>query len=120
MTPQAVLLGLVCAGGSAAALGLTVHEARYVAPVEASVVSKTRSAEVTTAVAEVRNTTGDARCAVLRVAARDREGRDLALSSPEQVRLRPGERHRSTVRLRVSGRDARERLQRVDAFVTDC
>ena len=120
MTPQAALLGLVCAAGSVTALVLTVHEARYVAPVEASVVSKTRTAEVTTAVAEVRNTTGDDRCVVLRVAARDREGRDLAVSRPEQVRLEPGERHRTSVRLTVSGRDARERLQRVDAFVTDC
>lgn len=120
MTPQAVLLGLVCAAGAATALVLTVHEARYVAPVEASVVSTTRVGEVTDVVAEVRNTTGDGRCAVLRIAARDREGRDLAVSRPEQVRLAPGERRRATARLQVSARDARERLQRVDAFVTDC
>ena len=120
MTPQAVLLGVVCAAGSAVALVLTVHEARYVPPVEANVVSKDRAGEVTAVVAEVRNTTGDSRCVVLRVAARDREGRDLAVSRAEQVRLGPGERHRETVRLAVSGRDARERQQRVDAFVTDC
>jgi hypothetical protein len=120
MTPQAALLGLVCVAGSVTATTLAVHEARYVAPVEASVVSKTRDAEVTTAVAEAHNTTEETRCAVLRVAARDREGRDLAVGAPERVRLEPGERHRTTVRLRVSGRDARERLQRVDAYVTDC
>jgi hypothetical protein len=120
MTPQAVLLGVVCAAGSAVALVLTVHEARHVAPVEATVVSKARQGQVTVVVAEVRNTTGDVRCAVLRVAARDREGRDLAVGGPEQVRLAPGEVHRTTARLQVSARDARERLQRVDAFVTDC
>jgi hypothetical protein len=120
VTPHAALLGLVCVAGSVTAVVLTAHEARYVAPVEASVVSKTRKAEVTTAVAEAHNTTGETRCAVLRVAARDREGRDLAVGVPERVRLEPGERQRRTVRLRVSGRAARERLQRVDAYVTDC
>ena len=120
MTPQAVLLGLVCAAGSATALVLTVHEARYVAPVEVRVLSTARTGQVTVAVAELRNTTGTSRCAVLRVAARDREGRDLAVSRPDQVRLAPGERHRATARLQVSARDARERLQRVDAFVREC
>jgi hypothetical protein len=120
VTPQTVLFGVVCAAGSAVALALTVHEVRYVAPVEASVLSSSRSGEVTTAVAEARNTTGQERCVVLHVAARDREGRDLAVSPPERPELGPGDRHRETVQLRLSARDARERLQRVDAYVTDC
>ena len=120
MTPQAAVFGLVCVVGTAVSLALTVHEVRYVAPVEASVVSTSQSGRLTTAVAEARNTTGERRCAVLRVAARDREGRDLAVSRPERIELGPGEGHRATVQLQLSARDARERLQRVDAYLTAC
>ena len=120
MTPSAVLFGLVCAGGSAAALVFTVHEARHEDPVEVRVVTSHRAGEVVVAQAEVHNTTGAARCVDLRIAARDREGRDLAVAAPIRLQLKPGERRRATSSVTVSRRDATERLQRTDAFVTSC
>jgi hypothetical protein len=120
MTPSSVLFGAVCVCGSAAALAFTVQEARHVEPVQARVVSSHRVGEVTTVAAEVHNTTGAPRCERFQVAARDREGRDLAVSPVTRLELRPGERRRLTTSVTVSRRDAAERLQRTDAFVLPC
>lgn len=121
MRPTSLLFALVCAGGAASAVVLTVHEARYVPALETRVVSATRTGTLETVVAEVRNTTGHALCARLQVAARDREGRDLAVdSSLPAVQVAAGARHLVTARMTVSDRVYRERLQRFDAYVLTC
>ena len=121
MRGSSVLFGLICASGSAAALTLAVHEATYVPPLEARVVSSTHPGTLITVVAEVHNTTAAPRCAQIMVAARDREGRDLALASAGPgFQVPPRARRREQALLTVGARDAAERLQRVDAYVVAC
>lgn len=121
MRASATLFGLVCVAGSACALGLTVQEARYVPPLDAQVVSTSRVGQRTTVVAEVRNTTAVGRCAQLYVAARDREGRDLAVGTAGAARLvGPRERRRETIGLTLSARQYAEQLQRFAAYTMPC
>ena len=121
MRASSALFGVVCAAGFAAALALTVHEARYVAPLEARVVSTTRPDGLISVVAEIRNTTDGVLCAQLQVAARDREGRDLAVApAGGSGPLAPHQRRRESVLLTLSAKKYTERLQRVDAYVVPC
>lgn len=75
------LFWALCAAGSAAAIGLTVHEVAQTAPIALHVTAKHRSGQTTTVTISVRNTTKSARCVVVRVAARDRAGHDLAATT---------------------------------------
>ena len=121
MRLRSALFGLVCATGFAGALALTVHDARDVAPLEPRVVSTVRADGLVTVVAEVRNTTDQARCVQLMIAARDREGRDLAVARAGAAgQLASHARRRESVRLTLSARQYAERLQRIDAYAVPC
>lgn len=69
---------VLCLVGAAAAVGLTVREVVHTAPIALSVTDQTRSGESTLVTVSVHNTTGSTRCVVVRVAARNRAGEDLA------------------------------------------
>ena len=121
MKPVAGLFGLVCGTGFVVALVLTVQQARDVAPLQTRVVSTTHSGGLVSVVTEIRNTTGRALCARVEVAARDREGRDLALAQagdPAQLAAHSG--RRESMQLTVTIRDYAEKLNQVDAYVVPC
>lgn len=121
MRPATGLFGLVCASGFVVALALTVQQARYVAPLEARVVSTTHSGGLISVVAEIRNTTDRALCARVEVAARDREGRDLAVvQAGEKAQLAAHSRRRESTQLTVTSRDYAEKLHQVDAYAVPC
>jgi hypothetical protein len=115
-----LLFFLVCAAGSAAALGLAVHEARSTDAVVAHVRSTTRSGLATRAVVDVRNTTQAPQCAAIRVVARDRAGSDLATGPVARLEIAPGGRVTTTATLELTAKDYAERLTLVRAVVGRC
>ena len=105
---------LLCLAGSVAAVGLTVREVARTAPIALSVTDTTRSAETTLVTVSVRNTTDAERCVVVRVAARDQAGHDLAAATAaEPLALAPRDRRTLRVALTLTRREYAERL---DAF----
>jgi hypothetical protein len=118
--PLSGLFFLVCAVGSATALGLAVHEARSTDAVVADVRSTVRSGLATRAVVDVRNTTQAHQCAAIRVVARDRTGSDLATAPATRVELAPGARATTTATLQLTAKDYAERLTLVRAVVGRC
>ena len=75
---HSLVFGLLCLVGAVASIGLTVHEVAKTAPVSLSVTHTTRTGLTTLVTIEASNRTSTDRCLVVRVAARDRNGKDLA------------------------------------------
>jgi hypothetical protein len=75
---QALVFGLLCLVGAVASIGLTVHEVAKTAPVSLRVTHTTRTGLTTLVTIQATNRTSAERCLVVRVAARDRDGHDLA------------------------------------------
>ena len=117
---HSLLFGAVCIVGAASAVGLTVHEARHDVPVRAEVTGTSRDGLVTVARVSVRNGTGEARCALVRVVARDRDGRDLGAAQARPVQLAGHGQSRFEARVTLSAQQYRERLTQVRAVVDDC
>jgi hypothetical protein len=111
----------VCAAGSTAAVGLTVREVVRTPPVVVSVLHTTRVANTTTVDVSVHNTTRQARCARVRVAARDREGHDLATAlAANPLVLAPHERGQVSVAVTLTRRQYAEKLYRFFPSVPSC
>jgi len=101
----------LCLAGAAASVGLTVHEATRAPSVVATVTDHSRVGRTTTVTVVVRNTTGEDRCAFLRVAARDRAGRDLAVVTVARSVDLPAHGRRSVLaRLTLTPRQYAEQL----------
>jgi hypothetical protein len=118
--PVDALFYLLCAGGSAVAFGLAVHEARSTDAVVADVRSKARTGLSTVVVVDVRNNTAVPRCAGVRAVASDRGGHDLATSVTTPVQLAARGRSRITATLKLTARDYDERLTLIRAVVRPC
>jgi hypothetical protein len=102
---------LLCVAGAVAAVGLTVREVVRTAPIAMSVTERTRSGETTLVTVSVHNTTGSARCVSVRVAARDREGRDLAaVTATQALTVPPHARRTVRASLRLTPRQYAEQL----------
>jgi hypothetical protein len=86
---------LLCLLGSVAAVGLTVREVAHTSAVSLDVTSTSRTGNTTTVTVLVHNTTGTARCVAVRIAARDRGGRDLATVTAAQALSLPAHARRS-------------------------
>ena len=114
------LFALLCAGGAASALTLTVVEARSTDPVLAHVASSSREGLTTTADVAVRNTTSEQQCARVRVVATDRPGHDLGRSTSIVVRLAGKEKRDVRARLTLTERQYDEQLNLVRAVVDRC
>ena len=101
----------LCLAGSAAAVGLTVHEVTQTAAVSLDVTRTSRTGATTTVTVLVRNTTGASRCVAVRVAARDRDGRDLAATTAARGLSLPAHARRTvTARLTLTTRQYDEQL----------
>jgi hypothetical protein len=114
------VFALLCAGGSAAALGLAVHEALQTAPVLVEVVSTSRDGLDTVARVEVRNTTPVARCLRIRLVAQDRAGRNLATAADRRMQLSPHEVTHLSATLVLTARQYAEQLAAVRAELDGC
>lgn len=120
MRPATVLFGVVCAGGSAAALLLAIGEARSTDPVTAGVSARTRSGLTTTAQVVVRNTTGRPQCARVQLVAFDRAGHELGASRSTVVHLAPQAKSDVAASLSLTSRQYDEQLSTVRPHVQDC
>ena len=118
--PATALFALVCAGGSAAAIGLALSEARATDQVVAAVSARERSGLVTTALVAVRNTTGRPQCVRVQVVAWNRAGHDLGSSPFTVVRLEPQAKRDVSARLSLSSREYDEELSSLRAHVVSC
>jgi hypothetical protein len=108
---QGVAFVLLCVIGSVVAIGLTVREASRTPPVVVDLTSTSRSGLVTSLELSVRNTTDQARCVSVRIAARDRAGHDLgATTAAEALRLPAHATRRLSTRLTLTGRQYAEEL----------
>jgi len=104
----------LCLAGVAASVGLTVREVARTAPVAVRVTDQVRQGATTTVTVSVRNTTDQDRCATVRVAARDRNGHDLASATAARELALPAHARRTvTARLTLT---ARERTEKFHAF----
>jgi len=117
---QGLVFGLLCAGGAAAALGLLVQEAGRTPPVQARVLATTRSGLTTVVQVDVRSSTAAPRCVQLRVAAQDREGRDLASSPTRTLELSSRGSSLVSAELTLTPRQYDEQLARVRAVLDSC
>jgi hypothetical protein len=108
---QGALFAALCAAGAAASVGLTVHEATRTPSVVATVIDESRVGPTTTVTVSVANTTGEDRCASIRVAARDRAGHDLATVTVARSLDLPAHAGRSVLaRLTLTPRQYAEQL----------
>jgi hypothetical protein len=104
--------GLLCAAGAVASIGLTVHEVAKTAPVALSVRHTSRIGAATLVTIGVSNRTAVDRCVTVRVAARDRDGHDLAAAvAAPALALPPHARRTVQVRLTLTPRQYAEKLQ---------
>ena len=116
MTPRlhAAAFVLLCSLGAVAAVGLAVHEITRTTPVALSVEHTSRTGLTTLVTIAVHNRTGSPQCLVLKVAARDRAGHDLASTTAGAPISLPGQGRRTVqVRLALTPRQYAEQL---DAF----
>lgn len=105
------LFALVCLVGATVAVALAAVEAVRTPAVVVSVAHKSRAGLTTTLTIAVHNTTARSRCAVVRVAARDRDGHDLArTTAATALPLAPHERRRVTAQLTLTRRQYAEKL----------
>lgn len=118
--PSTVLFALVCAGGSAASLGLAVHEARREDPVVAEVAATSRDGLTSVVQVQLRNTTPVSRCTGVRLVAQDRAGRDLGDADLGPVHLAGGATSRTSGRVELSPADYAERLTGFRVVLSDC
>src|SRR4051794_30345769 len=103
---QVAAFGALCAIGAVSAVGLTVREALRRPPIAVAVAHTDRSGLTTAVDVSVRNTTGAARCAVVRVAARDRTGHDLGtVTAATGLQLAPHARRLVSARITLTGPD---------------
>ena len=98
---HSLVFGLLCVAGAVASIGLTIHEVAKTAPVTVSVTHTARSGSATLVTITVRNRTAADRCLVVRVAARDRDGHDLA-ATVAAPRLELPAHGRRTVQARLT------------------
>lgn len=111
----------VCAVGSAGAVGLTVREVVRTPPVVVTVAHTARLGDTTTVVVAAHNTTKRARCATVRVAARDRDGHDLGTAVTAPRLLLPGGARRTvSVAVTLTRRQYAEKLYRFFPSVRTC
>ena len=96
-----LVFGLLCLAGAVVSIGLTVHEVAKTAPVSLSVTHTTRTGLTTVVTIEASNRTSVDRCLVVRVAARDRNGHDLATTVADS-RLELPAHARRTVHARLT------------------
>jgi hypothetical protein len=104
---------VLCMLGAAASVALTVREVVRSPAVAVSVVGSDRTGLTTTVTVAARNTTDESRCVSVRLAARDRNGRDLG-SVPVAGRhlLAPHATRRIPASITLTARDYAERLDR--------
>ena len=106
-----LLFAAVCAVGAATAVALAAAEAVHTPAVVVSVAHKSRAGLATTLAISVHNTTGRARCAVVRVAACDRDGHDLArTTAAAALPLPPHARRRVSAAVTLTRRQYAEKL----------
>lgn len=104
---------VVCVLGAASAVALTVREIVRTPAVVMSVAGTDRVGLTTTVTVGVRNTSDQARCVTLRLAARDRNGRDLgSVTVAGRLVLAPHTGRRIPTRITLTARDYAERLDR--------
>lgn len=109
----ALAFTVVTVAGASSAVTLTVREAVRTPPVTVTIADTARVATTTTVTVSVHNTTGRARCASIRVAARDRDGHDLAsVTAARALELPARARRRVTTRVTLTARQYAERLYR--------
>jgi hypothetical protein len=112
---------LLCLLGAASAVALTVREIGRTPAVVLSVVSTQRTGLTTTVTVDVRNTSDRARCVTVRLAARDRNGRDLgSVTVAGRLALAAGASRRIPTRLTLTARDYAERLDRFYPSARPC
>ena len=117
---HAALFAVVCLVGAASATALAVAEAVRTPAVTVHVTHKERAGLTTTVDVAVHNTTGTARCVVVRVAARDRDGHDLGRAVVPPLSLAPHQRARVTTRVTLSARQYAEKLSQFVPSVRAC
>ena len=108
---HAVAFVLVCLLGAVASVALAVRAATSTPPVTVDLGGTTRTGLTTTVAVAVRNTTDQARCVEVRVAARDRTGRDLGVvTAAEELTLPAHAARRLTARVTLTARQYAEQL----------
>lgn len=118
--PATALFALVCAGGFALALGLTVKEARHSEPVVADVARTSRTGLTTRVEVDVRNATSADRCTRARVVAQDRAGRDLGAADLGRLQLPARGHRRASATLALTASDYDERLTGFRVVLAGC
>lgn len=110
-----------CLVGGAAAVTLTVHEVGRTPAVALHVTHTERTGLSTDVTASVRNTTDQSRCVRIRIAARDRGGKDLAVVTAESALQLPAHARRTVrARLILTARQYAERLHAFYPSATPC
>lgn len=105
------VFGLLCLLGGVASIGLTVHEVAKTAPVALSITNTTRIGPATLVTIGIQNRTAVGRCLTVRVAARDRDGHDLATAvAARRLDLPAHARRTVQVRLTLTARQYAEDL----------
>lgn len=108
---HSTVFGLLCLLGAAASIGLTVHEVAKTAPVSLTVAHTSRIGSATLVTVGVTNRTSVDRCLTVRVAARDRDGHDLATAVAARRLSVPAHARRTVqVRLTLTARQYAEKL----------
>jgi len=106
-----LVFATVCALGTVTAVALAAAEAVRTPAVVVTVAHKTRQGDVTVLDVSVHNTTAVARCAVVRVAARDRGGHDLAATTAAaSISVPPHARRAVAARITLTRRQYAEQL----------
>ena len=112
---------VVCVLGAASAVALTVREIVRTPAVILSVAGTDRTGLTTTVTVAVRNTTDQDRCVSVRLAARDRNGRDLgSVTVANRLVLAARASRRIPTRITLTARDYAERLDRFYPSARPC
>lgn len=116
---QALLFHGLCVTGLVVAAVLAVAGAGDEPDLMTRVLSQEREGEATRVVAQVRNTTDQPLCVRLRVAARDREARDLASVpvDPAELEVPAGGAARAVATVTLSPQEYAEELDEISAYV---
>jgi hypothetical protein len=111
----------LCVIGIVSSAALAVREAMRTPPVVATVAHTDRAGLTTTVEVAVRNTTDSPRCATVRLAARDRNGHDLAaVTVANDLRLGSHAHQSIPARITLTARDYAERLDRFYPSIQAC